>query len=136
MGTAHFDQFGKEFCDISVKSTPDVIADIKKAKAAGEECWQWFDDDVNQVAGSKGAGGIRQIGRMLLMNNIAKVINSVSGKIDLLTQNNPDIERLLVYVFSGISGGTGAGTFLDMAYILRKIAKAKNPNVNIMGYLL
>ena len=135
-GTAHFDQFGKEFCDISVKSTPDVIADIKKAKAAGEECWQWFDDDVNQVAGSKGAGGIRQIGRMLLMNNIAKVINSVSGKIDLLTQNNPDIERLLVYVFSGISGGTGAGTFLDMAYILRKIAKAKNPNVNIMGYLL
>ncbi len=135
-GTAHFDQFGKEFCDISVKSTPDVIADIKKAKAAGEECWQWFDDDVNQVAGSKGAGGIRQIGRMLLMNNIAKVINSVSGKIDLLTQNNPNIERLLVYVFSGISGGTGAGTFLDMAYILRKIAKAKNPNVNIMGYLL
>ena len=45
-GTAHFDQFGKEFCDISVKSTPDVIADIKKAKAAGEECWQWCDDDV------------------------------------------------------------------------------------------
>ena len=134
-GTAHFDQFGKEFCDISVKSTPDVIADIKKAKAVGEECWQWFDDDVNQVAGSKGAGGIRQIGRMLLMNNITKVINAVSGKIDLLTQNNPDIERLLIYVFSGISGGTGAGTFLDMAYILRKIAKTKNPNVNIMGYL-
>ena len=135
-GTAHFDQFGKEFCNIAVKSTPDVIADIKKAKATGEECWQWFDDDVNQVAGSKGAGGIRQIGRMLLMNNIAKVINAVSGKIERLTQDNQNIERLVICVFSGISGGTGAGTFLDMAYILRKIARKKQPNTNIMGYLL
>ena len=65
--------------------------------------------------------------------NIKKVINSVSGKIDLLTQNNPDIERLLVYVFSGISGGTGAGTFLDMAYILRKDGKAKNQNNKYYG---
>ena len=135
-GTAHFDQFGKEFCDISVKSTPDVISDIKKAKKAGEECWQWFDDDVNQVAGSNGAGGIRQIGRMLLMNNITKVINAVAGKIDSLTQNNSNIGKLQIYVFSGISGGTGAGTFLDMAYILRKIAKTKNPNVNLLGYLI
>ena len=135
-GTAHFDQFGKEFCDISVKSTPDVISDIKKAKKAGEECWQWFDDDVNQVAGSNGAGGIRQIGRMLLMNNITKVINAIAGKIDSLTQNNSNIGKLQIYVFSGISGGTGAGTFLDMAYILRKIAKTKNPNVNLLGYLI
>ena len=135
-GAAHFDPFGNEFCDISVKSTPDVIQDIKKAKAAGEECWQWFDDDVNQVAGARGAGGIRQIGRMLLANNIEKVRNSVSGKIDNLITNNPHIEELLIYVFSGISGGTGAGTFLDMAYILRKIAKEKSPNVNMMGYLI
>ncbi|MBN2947047.1 MAG: hypothetical protein JTJ20_07275 [Blautia sp.] len=41
-GIAHFDQFGKEFCDISVKSTPVVSSGIKKAKSAGEKCWQWY----------------------------------------------------------------------------------------------
>lgn len=135
-GTSKFDPFGNEFCDISVNSTPDVIADIHKAKNAGVECWQWFDDDVNQVAGARGAGGIRQIGRMLLANNIEKVVNSVEGKIASLTQDNAEVKELLIYVFSGIAGGTGAGTFLDMAYILQKIAKRKNPNVNMMGYLI
>ena len=135
-GTAHFEQFGKEFCDISVKSTPVVSSGIKKAKSAGEKCWQWLDDDVNPVVGSKGAGGIRQIGRMLLMNNIAKVINSVSEKINLLTQNTPNIERLLIYVCSGISGGTGSGILLDMAYIVREVAHAKIPNTITMGYVL
>ncbi|MCD8153209.1 MAG: tubulin-like doman-containing protein, partial [Clostridiales bacterium] len=135
-GNARFDPFGNEFCNISVPDKPEVIREVKKKKKAGVECWQWFDDDVNAVAGANGASGIRQIGRMLLASNIDKVVGKVESKIRLLTEDNPDITGLNIYVFSGISGGTGAGTFLDMAYILRKVAKEHNPDVNLLGYLI
>ena len=37
---------------------------------------------------------------------------------------------------SGISGGTGSGILLDMAYILREVAHAKIPNTITMGFEL
>ncbi|MDO4649491.1 MAG: tubulin-like doman-containing protein, partial [Eubacteriales bacterium] len=135
-GIAKFDQFGNEFCDISVPSTPTLISDVRKAKAKGLKCWQWFDDSINAVSGAHGAGGIRQIGRLLMMYNIDKILQAVDGKIDSLVKDNPQIKSLVIFLFSGISGGTGAGTFLDMSYILRKKALEKLPDVMTMGYLI
>ena len=134
-GAAHFDKFGTEYCDISVADLPGVIEAVKKQKDLGVECWQWFGKEVNAIAGKKGAGGIRQIGRLLLAYNMDAVVDKVKGKIRQLTTNN-NINSLTIFLFSGISGGTGAGTFLDMAYILRKIGRSIVPNVNILGYLI
>ena len=134
-GTAHFDRRGTEFCDISVDAVDKVIENVLKQKDNGVEYWQWFDKDVNAIAGADGAGGIRQIGRMLLANNILKVVADIKGKISSLISNT-QINDIRIILFSGISGGTGAGTFLDMAYILRKVAKESIPNVNILGYLI
>ena len=58
--------------DISVDAVDKVIENVLKQKDNGVEYWQWFDKDVNAIAGADGAGGIRQIGRMLLANNILK----------------------------------------------------------------
>ena len=134
-GTAHFDKRGTEFCDISVDAVDKVIENVLKQKENGVDYWQWFDDEVNAIAGADGAGGIRQIGRMLLANNISKVVADVKGKINTLISNT-QINDIRIIVFSGISGGTGAGTFLDMAYILRKVARESVPNVNVLGYLI
>ncbi len=135
-GSAHFDPFGTEFCDLSVKGLPGVIEEVKNLKDAKDECWQWFDDDVTAVGGSNGASGIRQVGRMLLARNIKKIENAIDGKLTNLIQNNKNVTGAQIFVFSGISGGTGAGTFLDMSYILRQIALKKIPNVNLFGYLV
>ena len=137
-GTARFAPFGSEFCDISVQSIPDLIADVKRVKNMGTECWQWFDDDLKETfgAGIVGSGGIRQIGRMLFLNNIKKVISSIEGKIDALITGNPNINNLQICVFGGVSGGTGGGIVLDLAYVLRKIAKQKISGVTLAGYLL
>ena len=134
-GTAHFDKRGTEFCDISVDAVDKVIENVLKQKENGVDYWQWFDDEVNAIAGADGAGGIRQIGRMLLANNISKVVADVKGKINTLISNT-QINDIRIIVFSGISGGTGAGIVLDLAYILRKVARESVPNVNIVGYLL
>ena len=41
-----------------------------------------LDKDVNAIAGADGAGGIRQIGRMLLANNILKVVDRKSTRLN------------------------------------------------------
>ena len=134
-GNAHFDKFGTEYCDISVGDLPSVIDAVRKQKNNGVECWQWFGKDVNAIAGANGAGGIRQIGRLLLAYNMDYVVDRVKNKIHQLTTGKK-INSLTIFLFSGISGGTGAGTFLDMAYVLRKIGREIVTNVNILGYLI
>lgn len=137
-GTARFASFGSEFCDLSVQSIPDLIADVKRVKGMGTECWQWFDDDLKETfgAGIVESGGIRQIGRMLFFNSIKQVISSIEGKINSLITGNPDINHLQICVFGGVAGGTGGGIVLDLAYVLRKIAKQKISGVTLAGYLL
>ena len=135
--TTSFSETEEEFCDISVDSIQSMLNRVKEAKSLfGEECWKWVDERI-QVYGEYGRTGacrIRQIGRMQLFMNINKVMDSVSAKIDRLLQKEP--ERLVISVCSGISGGTGSGILLDMAYILRKVAQAKIPNTITMGYVV
>ncbi len=139
--TTCFSETEQEFCDISVDSLQNMLNQAKEAKRAGEECWQWLDEDM-QIYGERrraGACGIRQIGRMQLFMNIDKVISRISSKIQKLLMKQPLRlpERLVISVCSGISGGTGSGIILDMAYILRRIATAVYPgNLIIMGYVL
>ena len=135
-GAAHFDKQDTEFCDISVDAADKVIEFARKQKADGIEYGQWSDENIYAVADGYGSSGMRQIGRMLLAYNISKVIVDIKRKICDLTINNPDINDIRIVLISGISGGTGAGIVLDLAYILRKVARESVPNVNIVGYLL
>ena len=134
--TAHFSERDAEFCDISVDAADKVIEFARKQKADGIEYGQWSDENIYAVADGYGSSGMRQIGRMLLAYNISKVIVDIKRKIYALTINNPAINDIRIVLLSGISGGTGAGIVLDMAYILRKVARESVPNVNIVGYLL
>lgn len=135
--TTGFSETEQEFCDISVGSIQSMLNRAKEAKSLfGEECWKWVDEGIQVYGehGRTGACGIRQIGRMQLFMNINKVMDSVSAKIDRLLQKEPD--RLVISVCSGISGGTGSGILLDMAYILREVAYAKTPRIITMGYVV
>ena len=102
---------------------------------------EWLDDPkriYSKVKGSgdDGANGIRQSGRILLFNSINAVVKAITTNVQkLLTGMMPD-QRLQVFILSGISGGTGSGTFIDIPYIVREIiARQGKTNFDIMGFL-
>ncbi|MGN0180183.1 MAG: tubulin-like doman-containing protein [Monoglobaceae bacterium] len=116
-----------EYVDISCK-------DIKGLLAHGElltekSYLKWLKVESTEGTGKgisidetkNGAGGVRQIGRLLLLQNCNKFVESLKTTITNAIAgmaNNPDIN---IHIFTGISGGTGAGTFLDVCYILKKV---------------
>ncbi len=102
----------------------------------------WLDTrNVGSLDGLKnlGCGQIRSNGRFSftinydnLRNKVTQVINEITNaaiannlKYDLLSE--ADVE---VHIVFSIAGGTGSGTFLNMAYLVRDIA----PNSKVVGY--
>lgn len=48
---------------------------------------------------------------------------------------NQEKEKLIVYIFAGIGGGTGSGTIIDIPYIVREIVKRKEWSTDVYGYI-
>jgi hypothetical protein len=71
------------------------------------------------LSAGTGAGGKRQCGRLMLFNNIAGIGNKVQEITHRVITGND--KPPLVYILSGIGGGTGSGTFLDVAFFVRGI---------------
>ena len=98
----------------------------------------WLSPDITITDGTKGASGNRQAGRLLLFEKINTTIDAIDGKIRSLRLGQEN--KLLVFILSGLSGGTGGGMFLDIAYIIRGIMEreygAKGiDRVETFGYL-
>ena len=113
-------------------------------KATYPWIYRWLDTGIPLLLeeGSLHRSGIRQVGRVMLFLEIEKVVDKIRTAItNLITGTN--VESLNVYILSGVSGGTGSGTFLDMAYIVRQVANEvigagtfKKTNIRILGYLI
>lgn len=91
---------------------------------------EWFPKMENFTAleAGNGAGQIRSLGRLSLMSNFSKIKRAVKRKVENLTNweknQNDEYEVVgtkinVVYCFS-VSGGTGSGTFLDIAYSVKE----------------
>jgi hypothetical protein len=98
----------------------------------------WLDPRLTITDGTKGASGNRQAGRLLLFEKIHTAVDAIDNKIRRLRTGHQN--KLLVYILSGTSGGTGGGMFLDAAYIVRGLVErefgAKGVDkVDITGYL-
>ena len=81
----------------------------------------WMNiDKIVSLMSAEGAGGIRQIGRYLLMEKSSEYKTRITA--DCLEALRHATEgKLNVYIFAGISGGTGSGTFIDTCYIVRQV---------------
>ena len=82
---------------------------------------------------SHGAGGIRQVGRFLLIDKAglfkAKLTALIQDAIRGVTGD------LNIHIFSGLSGGTGSGTFLDVCYIVRHVLETLGrDSAQVCGY--
>lgn len=135
-GVASFDPFGSEFCSLAVDNMQNVIASRKQLAENGDPVWKWYDK-IDPIAGIDGAGGLRQIGRLMLFENISRVYRTIREKVKKLVQVNEGIKNVMVAVVTGIAGGTGSGTFIDMAYLLRSVLENLDvKNKRVLGYIV
>jgi hypothetical protein len=88
----------------------------------------------------QGAGLIRPIGRLYLAKNAQLVYDTLNtAKNDLVDLHKvltevgeaylENIDRHKVYVVGSLAGGTGCGTFLDVAAMLSKVFNRDNTNI-------
>jgi len=95
----------------------------------------WMADNLRLQQVKHGAGGIRQAGRLLLAINSNSVISMLTDKINRLTANRKANDLLYVFVTTGCAGGTGSGIFIDVPYIIKKIAGQKGFDTENIGMI-
>ena len=100
---------------------------------------QWMSIDYicqHLPANTKGAGAYRQFGRWLTIASA----NNIKTKIaEVINQACTGLEggKLNVHIISGISGGMGAGSFVDVCYITKSvISESGFSSANVFGYFV
>jgi hypothetical protein len=103
----------------------------------------WLPEQV-ETYGSEienGAGAVRSIGRLTFFDKIKEIEHLVRVTAAGITENparietskkylpNAEITDLQAFLVFSIAGGTGGGTFLDMAFLLKHIF----PGIHITG---
>lgn len=123
-----------EYFDISSPSVRKNFASKEFLDNKPEMDWLDYEHITVKEAGADGAGGIRQVGRFLLFQKAGTLRTQLTSVInDALTGVQGG--ELSIHVFSGLSGGTGGGCFIDICYILRHVlGELGKDNVRICGY--
>ena len=116
-------------------SNPDVKKALSNEKALAKRSelnWlRWKEIDKPNLS-LAGAGGIRQVGRFMMMDRAQAFITRVEEEINK-AKTDLDAPTVNVHIFSGLSGGTGAGCFLDVCYLVRSIANEIG-GITVFGY--
>lgn len=107
-----------EFKNIGTTNIKALIGDPRILRQ--NPALQWFTENISIQNAEAGAGGVRQIGRLLTIQNVNDIVVRVSNKINL-AREGLDEKSIYIHIFTGMGGGTGAGSFLDFCYILKHI---------------
>lgn len=120
-----------EYEDISNKDIEKVFR--SKELLAKRHELDWLSSGITIKEAGHGAGGIRQVGRYLLIDKAAKIKMKLTALInEAVLGVSGDLN---VHIFSGISGGTGSGTFIDVCYIVRHVLETMGREATqISGY--
>lgn len=113
-----------EFFDLSCPAISDKLANGEVLR--GKNYLKWLmagsmQDDGRRIkilSATAGAGGIPQIGRLLLLEKSSQFVNKVTSMIKETITDLPET-KLNIHIFTGLGGGTGAGTFLDVCYMVQ-----------------
>ncbi|AKT49405.1 hypothetical protein ADJ70_11315 [Olsenella sp. oral taxon 807] len=145
MKKAQRDGFGEldldtEFLDISYpNSLSTLFATSRDGLAADPAYREWLQfDDLNKVGtATDGAGGVRQVGRFLLVRRASEFVSTVHDMVtEAMEDANDNKRKVYVHIFSGLGGGTGSGAFLDACYLVREALRRAGAAGNmLMGYL-
>ena len=103
------------FDDFKIKNNPS----LKWLKAASTE--PLGADSISILNDGAGAGGVPQVGRLLLLQNCNSFVSKLTSLITEAKRDLPNGAEINVHIFTGIGGGTGAGTFLDVCYLVQHV---------------
>ena len=124
-----------EFCNVKdarIKAKfeyPDCFDNMLK-----ESKYQWLSKDIKISPALCGAGGIRQLGRYLVINEAEKVYLAIKTAI-IKAIIGRTANELVIHILAGISGGMGGGCFIDVCYITRKVLSDLGfSGASIFGY--
>ncbi|GEM_PF-4417913 len=101
----------------------------------------WYPDMDNAFirmgAHRAGAAQWRPLGRLGYFEHVNRIQKTLDRTLKALQADSADDTRqvnseVVVYLVSSLSGGTGAGLLLDVAYYMRSL----NPDMRIVGMLL
>ena len=116
-----------EFLDFSC---PDIHALLSNATVLKNKPYlKWLKAQSTQADGNgirilsaeAGAGGVRQIGRLLLFQNCTNFCSKFENMLRTAIADLPANAEINIHIFTGLGGGTGAGTFLDVCYVIQHI---------------
>ena len=118
-----------DFFSIHMPNLSAVLDNREKIK--DNPVMNWMEiDNIKKLLSPHGAGGIRQVGRFLLLSQAAALKMKINAKCTLaLKDANPHLD---VYIFAGISGGTGSGALSTPATLsARPLRKWVLPEMEI-----
>lgn len=113
------------------EQTPIQVEDAQAAYITSRQHFGWVHPDniFALTSMTKGAGQIRSNGRFALTCNYENLDNKVKDAVRRITdaniKTNPKYDAdfvgdVEVHIVFSMGGGTGAGTFINMAYIIRQ----------------
>ena len=113
------------------EQTPIQVEDAQAAYVTSRQHFSWVHPDnvFALTSMTKGAGQIRSNGRFALICNFENLENKVKDAVRRITdahiRTNANYDAdfvgdVEVHMVFSMSGGTGAGTFINMAYIIRE----------------
>ncbi len=102
---------------------------IKQLRDEGGANMDWLPSSEHILDAGMGAGGIPAVGRLALWgrnnegNNLNNVISAINYAYNAVSgpgaQSDGGVPT--VYVTGSVTGGTGSGTFVDLAYLIRTL---------------
>lgn len=115
----------------------DYSAAVGKMTKEPWNDWWYLEEEEKQEDKAfvkplgNGCGGQRRCGRLYLGYGIEQVKNKIDRQYSSAAKGiNTAEDKIFFHVVSGMGGGTGSGTFLDMCYFLKK----EYPSAKIIGY--
>ena len=129
-----------EYVDISLAGIEKLLQNQKDMLTPFERTW--VNPKLQSSATGNGAGTIRQAARLMLSKNYEKVNQAIKGALANIVaakagEADARANQVEIVVITGIGGGTGSGTFLDMCQILRDAARATTViPAKLTGYIV
>ncbi len=112
---------------ISLDNMAEMIAELKTSCNNPS----WLPESRVVLAAGLGAGGIRSCGRLAMWgrnqkgDNFGNIINAITNayaKVMHVNNNDANLAaQPTVFITGSLTGGTGAGVFIDMGYLVRHI---------------
>ena len=100
----------------------------------------YTDASLRQDAAYNGAGTYRQLSRMMMFRKAQDVVTKLEALLTRLATvpagAPAGARKINVVVISGLSGGTGSGSFLDFAYLVRHAANQVHMPIRMDLYVV